>query len=244
MSLVIILIVCALTLITIQVEHRKAMKRLSAPYEPNELNTPQGMAPNDAEQCSVYEIRMTQQKMVDAGIIKAYEMSVCENDNCLNCHPKAALPKPAKPRTVMVRGEEVKIPDEIPDYAYPSINPMANDHFFEVVWEWTDPNTGRRMFMRSVHPKARAFESSLMPVRSQQTIDRLRGDKKELKQMLAETKRQTEAYRKARDNEYCNDCDEIVIEDGDGATVRIDVQYCRACRVKNNPHISYGKKSR
>lgn len=157
MSLAIILIVCALTLITIQVEHRKAMKRLSAPYEPNELNTPQGMAPNDAEQCSVFEIRMTQQKMVDAGIIKADEMSVCENKDCKNCHAQREVERINRSTQALTRGKRnvggrwIDIPENVPDHAYPQIcrDDIPGD-FFYVNWTWTDRD-GRKMFFRSVH---------------------------------------------------------------------------------------------
>lgn len=35
--------------------------------------------------CTLWEIRKTERKMADAGIIKLTEMSVCENENCSDC---------------------------------------------------------------------------------------------------------------------------------------------------------------
>lgn len=129
-------------------------------HQPNELSTPMGMAPNDIEQCAVFEIRMMQQKMVDAGIIEADEMSVCENDSCLNCYPKPKAPAkvPVGRRVRIVRGETVTVPDGVPEAAYTQIKPY-DDNFFYVYWSWINSTTGEEMSMRSMHPRQDAFKA-------------------------------------------------------------------------------------
>lgn len=38
-----------------------------------------------AEMCSLWEIRQTEQRMIDAGVITHYDMSVCYDEDCPNC---------------------------------------------------------------------------------------------------------------------------------------------------------------
>lgn len=43
-------------------------------------------APQDKSfECAVYEIRLTEQKMVEAGVIQKNEMTICDNESCQNC---------------------------------------------------------------------------------------------------------------------------------------------------------------
>lgn len=56
----------------------KAYKKAITPAE-------KPVAEIEADYCQLWEIRRTEKKMVDAGIIKAREMSICENQNCSDC---------------------------------------------------------------------------------------------------------------------------------------------------------------
>lgn len=44
-------------------------------------------AMTDSFACTVYEARVFEKKLVDAGIMTSTEMSLCEDKNCSNCHP-------------------------------------------------------------------------------------------------------------------------------------------------------------
>lgn len=193
------------------------------PMESNDLNTPEGLAPNDALQCSLYEVRLTQQKMVDAGIIEQWELSTCNNPDCNNCYvtdpafrhsikrvpryrPKRELlsDNGKSERTTTVRGELVSIPFGVPDNAHAAIEPdeYAGNYegsTFKVLWTWTDTETGRPMGMKSVHMKRDTLVARRANIRK--------------------------AIKKPQETCSCN-CEDIEIRSGDGSIVRLSSYVC------------------
>jgi hypothetical protein len=138
----------------IRSEERKALHRnLNKEYKTSKTHQDEDIM------CAVFEIRITQQKMVDAGIIKADEMSVCENKKCKNCYPQREVERINRSTQALTRGKRnvggrwIDTPENVPDHAYPQIcrDDIPGD-FFYVNWTWSD-REGRKMFFRSVHPR-------------------------------------------------------------------------------------------
>jgi hypothetical protein len=200
--------------------------------------------------CSVYEIRHTQQKMVDAGIIKQWELSICDNENCDNCYltglagkrvPKYQEPrelvvaKEFTQRTRTVRNETINVPEGVPDHAYAQIQPY-NEDFFYILWSWQDQTDGKKYGMKSMHPKQGSFRAGYRT--GAQAIKKLQQDKKYLKNMLDEAKRQqkewaetqkmlSEAGRKMRTTTSdCRDCETFELRTADGKVHSYKMKPC------------------
>lgn len=214
------------------------------------------VASNDPTMCSLYEVRLTQQKMVDAGIIKQWELSNCDNEDCDNCYimdpmrrysgkkiprftePRQMLePKKFSDRTKVIRGETVNIPEGVPDHAHADLKPR-HDNFFEILWTWQREVDGKRMGLKSVHPRKGAFAPrySRPNVKSSKAIEKIRQDNKKLKEMLDETKRLSEEYRKAASARRVNrgqcECTEEIIESGNGDMISLKFKTCEYHKTK------------
>lgn len=126
-----------------------------------------------AEMCSLYEIRLTQSKMVEAGIISAVDVSVCENRDCPNCKPtreaedrrrrtvtvnemralrQSTLERrfaEQNRRTRTIEGREIPIPKDVPDYADAKIDYDPKWQSDVILWVWRDRSTGYRMYKKT-----------------------------------------------------------------------------------------------
>jgi len=131
-------------------ERRALQRQYNEEYKASEVYK------NDAVMCAVYEIRITQQKMVDAGIIKSDEMSTCENKDCKNCLARTAVPlvSTGSGRMKMLRNEHVPIPDSVPDNAHLELRPSYGSDFREALWTWYDNATGETRAMKSIYSHA------------------------------------------------------------------------------------------
>jgi hypothetical protein len=136
-------------------------------------------------------------------------------------------------RTKILRGETVHIPQGVPDHAYAQIKPK-DDNFFEVLWTWQREVDGKRMGMKSIHPRKGSFQAGYKPtfapkyarpnVRSNKAIEKIRQDNKKLKEMLDESKRQSEAYHRAKAG-LC-ECTEEIIQSGNGEMISLEFKTC------------------
>lgn len=125
--------------------------------------------------CRLWEVRHTQMKMLDAGIITDAEMSICDNENCEACAKTKRLlefqegvaarqaadqyhknklehrkQKELERRYRQVGDTSIEIPDNVPSYAH--LETMHNPNYIteQAYWTWTDTITGKRMAMKSV----------------------------------------------------------------------------------------------
>ena len=127
-----------------------------------------------AEMCSLYEIRHTQLKMLDAGILTDEDISVCSDLGCPNC--KATRETQARNlrrvtveeykklrRDVlaqqMVEAQEnqrvrwvgefkLTIPDSVPSFASAAVDYDPKFMRNMVVWRWTDPASGKTVYRK------------------------------------------------------------------------------------------------
>ena len=122
--------------------------------------------------CRLWEVRHTQLKMLDAGIITDEEMSICDNENCRDCATtKKSLrlmeetnrrlnaiksqneyrkEKELERRYRQIGESSIPIPDSVPDYAH--LETLYDQKYIrqQARWTWTDPDSGKRMAARSM----------------------------------------------------------------------------------------------
>lgn len=65
-------------------------------------------------------------------------------------------PQPvAADRKRSVQGHMVHVPEDVPFDAYGKLDrDYTSSRFFSVMWKWINPDTGKHMTVRSIHPKA------------------------------------------------------------------------------------------
>lgn len=143
----------------IRAENRRALQRLM-----NERYTM-----DRTLSCSVYEVRLTQQKMVDAGIIEQHELSVCEDKDCNNCYATGLhnrrYPKYLEKRTMLTAEQPstrqrhrdkyaVNMPRNVPDSAClakigPATYSFGQYTIVEALWLWVQD--GKKFGAKSIH---------------------------------------------------------------------------------------------
>lgn len=114
--------------------------------------------------CRLWEIRQTQMKMVDAGILTDEDMSICSNEDCHDCKATKQTVRSsadAERRQLRVRsitdavafesivnvdGFAARRPEAVPAFAHYRYDERTST----VVWSWKDPSTGYEMVMKSV----------------------------------------------------------------------------------------------
>ncbi len=121
-----------------------------------------GPAKTTMYDCAVFGQRMLETKLVDAGVIKPMEMTVCEDSKCPNCEPTHKLFKPTPETTILlaggitaneIRSERYHVysdqhskpvytypprPDNVPEHA--NVQAHYDPAFMTdyIVWSWTD----------------------------------------------------------------------------------------------------------
>lgn len=127
-----------------------------------------------AEMCSLYEIRHTQLKMLDAGILTDEDISVCSDLACPNCKATRETQQRNLRRVTLreykrlnqemlaqrmaeaqenqrirqVGGFELPVPDSVPSFANAVVDYDPKVMRNMVVWRWTDPASGKQFYKK------------------------------------------------------------------------------------------------
>lgn len=165
---------------------------------------PPAIEPID-KSCRLWEVRHTQMKMLDAGIITDEEMSICDNENCQDCqatkrtvlhNKEVALQRNAiksqneyrKQRELNARYRQVgdtsvAIPDNVPSYAH--LETRYDPYYMadQAFWTWTDPVTGKTNAVKSHYLSGEALTISGSFTRSNAERERRREEKKRRTQL-------------------------------------------------------------
>lgn len=97
------------------------------------------------------------------------------------CERGCAQPIPAD-RKRAVQGYMIHVPEEVPYDAYGAIDReynSSNERFFTINWKWIDPETGRQMSNRSMHPRT-GFEGKEPTAIERASVARTHNQQKQL----------------------------------------------------------------
>lgn len=138
---------------------------------PRPRSTPVAIAPADPQglNCVVWDIRHTQKNLLEAGVIKETDLTVCENEDCPECSItrkqlrvlQNRLPHAQERKAVhgvykeLVPYKEMILrrPHQVPDFAAVSSvssGVLSENSYVVVYWQWIDPSTGYSMSLKSM----------------------------------------------------------------------------------------------